>query len=202
MMDDQSLNSRVRAHRTELVKKQVEEVALRLFEERGFTAVTVDDIVAEAQISARTFYRYFPTKEDVLQIRIDRRSRALKRLLEACPPHEPPLESLRHAIIVEIAEEDEVVLRRWISVIASTPIVLRGVLGGIQLKPNRVMADFLASRLGRSSESLVPAMLAAAVGGIIQAALTNWYVAGGDLVETISEGLAVFEQVVDVELEE
>ncbi len=200
-MDDRSLNAQLREQRTELVKRQVEEVALRLFEERGFAAVTVDEIVAETEISARTFYRYFPSKEDLLQVRIDRRSRMLEDLLADRPAHEPPLESIRHAVIDQIATEDQELLRRWISAIASTPLVLRGVLGGIQMKPNRVVADFLASRMEGESDSLVPVMLAAAVGGILQAALTNWFVAGGDVVATVDEGLAVFEQVVDLKLE-
>ena len=51
---------------------EVEIVALRLFEQHGFGEVTVDDI-APGSSDSRTFYRYFPSKEDVLQPQIDRR---------------------------------------------------------------------------------------------------------------------------------
>ena len=68
---------------------ELEAVALRLFEERGFNEVTIEEIAAEAHISTRTFYRYFPAKEDVLQLRIDRRAEALRAALAARPGDEP-----------------------------------------------------------------------------------------------------------------
>jgi len=172
---------------------ELEAVALRLFEEHGFD-ITVDDVAAEAQISVRTFYRYFPSKDDVLQVRIDRRSSALRAALAARPPDEPPLHSLRVALEEVVSAEDPELVRRWTTVVAATPQVLRGVLGGIQLKGQRVIAEFLAARLGGASDALMPTLLAAAVGGMIQAAQTRWFFEGGDLAAAISEGLAVLEQ--------
>ena len=67
------------------------------------------------------------------------------------------------------------------------------MIGGIQLKSHRVIADFLGARLGVPSDDLVPTMLAAAVGGVIQAAQTQWFLYGGDLATRISEGLEVLE---------
>ena len=81
----ESLALQLRVKRSELMIQELEAVALRLFDLRGFKDVTVDEIVAEAHISARTFYRYFPNKEDVLQVQIDRRSRNLRAALAARP---------------------------------------------------------------------------------------------------------------------
>jgi AcrR family transcriptional regulator len=172
---------------------ELEAVALELFEQRGFD-VTVDEIAAAAHISVRTFYRYFPAKEDVLQVRIDRRTEALRAALSARPKDEPPLHSIRVALEQVLSTEDQALFRRWTTVIAATPSVLRGVLGGIQLKSNRMIADFFGDRLGQPRQALVPTMLAAAVGGVIQASQTQWFLDGGDLATTMSRGLEVLEQ--------
>ena len=133
-MEEQSLALQLRLKRSEMMLSELEAVALRLFEERGFGDVTVEEIASAAGISARTFYRYFRAKEDVLQLRIDRRSEALRVALSDRPIIEPPLRSLRLSLEGVVATEDPVVVRRWTNVIASTPGVLRAVVGGIQLK--------------------------------------------------------------------
>ncbi|ALE07957.1 TetR family transcriptional regulator [Arthrobacter sp. ERGS1:01] len=48
------------------VRAHVAEKALQLFDEHGFDATTVDDVAADLGISARSFFRYFPAKEDVV----------------------------------------------------------------------------------------------------------------------------------------
>jgi AcrR family transcriptional regulator len=193
-VEGESLARQLRVKRSEMMVLELEDVALRLFENRGFAEVTVDDIASEAQISARTFYRYFPGKEDVLQLRIVKRSEALRTALTVRPDDEPPLQSLRLALEEQLSTADMALLRRWIGVIAATPSVLRSVVGGIQLKSHRVMADFFGSRLGVPGDALVPTMLAAAAGGVIQAAHTHWFVHGGDLAATISESIQVLEK--------
>jgi AcrR family transcriptional regulator len=184
----------LRAARSETMISRIEVVALRLFEERGFDAVTVEDIASKAQISVRTFYRCFPAKEDVLQVQIDRRSKALQAALSARPVDEPPLHSVSLAYEQVVSAEDQVFLRCWTNVVEATPSVLRTVVGGIQLKSGRVIGDFLAVRLGLPSDALVPTTLAAAVGGVIQAAHTRWFCEGGDLATWLSESFAVLER--------
>jgi AcrR family transcriptional regulator len=58
----EGLRERKRAHS----RATTVDAALQLFADRGFEAVTVADICAAAEIAPRTFFRYFPTKDDVL----------------------------------------------------------------------------------------------------------------------------------------
>jgi TetR/AcrR family transcriptional regulator, regulator of mycofactocin system len=176
-----------------MLAQEVEAAALGLFEAHGFTNVTVEDIAAGAQISVRTFYRYFSAKEDVLQVRIDTRTSDLCAALARRSVEEPPLQSVRLAFAEIVAADDPVLHRRWIATIVDTPSVLRGVIGGIHLKTQPVIADFIRSRLGLPNDALVPTMLAAAAVGVIQAAHTRWFLEGGDLATVISQSLEVLE---------
>jgi AcrR family transcriptional regulator len=188
-----SLAKKLSAKRSEMLASEVEGVALRLFEQRGFANVTVDDIAIDAHISARTFYRHFPAKEDVLQVRIARRSSELRMALSRRPDDEPPLQSLRLSFASVVSADDLALHRRWIATILETPSVLKGVLGGIQLKTQPVIAEFLGTRLALQSDALVPTMLAAAAVGVIQAAHARWFFDGGDLAAIVSESLEVLE---------
>jgi TetR/AcrR family transcriptional regulator, regulator of mycofactocin system len=172
---------------------ELESIALKLFEARGFDQVTVDDITSEAQVSVRTFYRYFSSKDDVFQQQITRRSEGLRARLSARPADEAPMHSLRVALAQQVASEDTDLLRRWTAVIVATPSVVQGVLGGIQLKTQWAITEFLAARLGQPSDALAPTMLAAATQGVIQAAQTHWFFRGGDLAAAISSGLEILE---------
>jgi AcrR family transcriptional regulator len=58
----EGLRERKRAHS----RATTVDVAMQLFAERGYETVTVADICAAAEIAPRTFFRYFPTKEDLL----------------------------------------------------------------------------------------------------------------------------------------
>lgn len=191
-----SLVQKRRQKRSELMISELEAVALAMFEERGFATVNVEEIAAEAQISTRTFYRYFPAKEDVLQVRIRRRAEALRGALAERPTDEPPLHSLRLAAEVAVSAEDPVLLKRWIDVVAATPSALRAVLGGCILTLDGMLAEFFGSRLSVPADDLVPTMLAGAAGGVIKAAETRWLLSGGNLATTISEGLRVLEEAV------
>ena len=169
-------------------------VGLELFDARGFAAVTVEDIAAAAQISIRTFYRYFESKEDLLLVKIHRRAEAVAAALAERPLDEPPLQSVRQAVATAVSAEDPASVTRWVKVVGCTPGVLRTILGANILEMNATIAGFLASRLGMPSDAVVPTTLAAAISAVIQNAQTRWHFQGGDLVNTISEALQVLEE--------
>jgi len=189
--------AQLRVKRSELMVLELEAIALGLFEARGFGEVTVDEIADAAGISARTFYRYFPTKEDVLQSRIDQRAAKLRAALSARSPDEPAFQALRLAYAETVSAEDAELRRRWTSVVAATPNVLKGVLGGILLKTQRVVAEFFAARFDVPDDSLGPMMLAAAAQGVVQAAQTHWFINGGDLATTLSVGFEMLARGID-----
>ena len=192
-MATEPLAAQLRWKRAEMMVSELEAVALRLFEERGFGNVTIEEIVSEARVSVRTFYRYFPSKEDVMLVRVERRGAALAEALATRPPTEPALHAVRLAMTEAIGTEDPEILRRWIAVITATPHLARAVLGGVHLKIQPVVADFLAERLDLPANALPSRALAAAVSGVIQVSMTHWFRHGGDLTETLAEGLGVLE---------
>src|SRR5580700_7731070 len=76
-------------------RASIREHALRLFREQGYHATTVEKIAEAAEISPSTFFRYFPTKEDlVLQDDMDTR---LIEALEQQPPELGAVAAVRAA---------------------------------------------------------------------------------------------------------
>lgn len=73
--------------------------ALRLFEERGYAATTIDDIAAAANVSRRTFFRYFAGKDEVFIVDPEGKLAALHVALAEGPPEEPTLAALRRGVV-------------------------------------------------------------------------------------------------------
>ena len=87
------------ARRARLVREEVSELAMRLFMSHGFDAVSVDDIAAAANMSQRTFFRYFATKDEIV-LQYERQLR--RRLHDAVrlrPADEGPVTALKNAFI-------------------------------------------------------------------------------------------------------
>ncbi len=84
-----------KAHR---LRTDLKRAGLVLFAERGYQRTTIDDIVAKADVSRRTFFRYFASKDDVLLDGPVSRAERLRELVRARPPSEGALSAVRHAL--------------------------------------------------------------------------------------------------------
>jgi AcrR family transcriptional regulator len=79
--------------------------AFALVEERGFAAVTVDDVAAAAGVSRRTFFNHFPTKAAALFDPAEGDARRLRELLAGAEPGTAVWPALRDALVAFTAGE-------------------------------------------------------------------------------------------------
>jgi AcrR family transcriptional regulator len=90
-----------------LLRVDVTTAAMALFATHGFDQTTIDDIVAAAGISRRSFFRYFGTKEDVVLGDLIQRGEAMASALEARPLDEEPWAALVAAMTNSQTERDD-----------------------------------------------------------------------------------------------
>jgi AcrR family transcriptional regulator len=81
----------LRDQKKQRTRRDLADTALRLFGERGYAATTVADIAAGAGVSTRTFFAYFPSKEDVLFADTDERLELMRGLLSDLPAGTTPI---------------------------------------------------------------------------------------------------------------
>ena len=95
-----------RRSRKRLVTRQaISNVATRLFTERGFDHVTVDEIAAAADVGRMTVFNHFPRKEDMFFDRDEEIRETLRETLRQRDPGVSPIEALRLLAQRLIAEQ-------------------------------------------------------------------------------------------------
>ena len=170
----------LRERRKRLTAAELEAAALRLFGERGFDSVTVDDIAAEADVSRRTFFRYFASKEDVLLADHFVQLARLREAMAARPPDEPILTALRNALLSITGDfedrKEKVILRGRI--MRDTPSLQARSLVH-QKAWEEAMEEMVADRLGVDpAVDLRPGVVAATALAAMRVAFSNWLASG------------------------
>lgn len=88
----------LRERKKRRTRQALAEAALRLFAERGYDHTTVADIAAAAEVSTRTFFAYFPTREDVVFADTDERLDAMRQALAALPDGTSPIRAIHQMV--------------------------------------------------------------------------------------------------------
>jgi AcrR family transcriptional regulator len=170
----------------------IREQALRLIREQGYDATTVEQIAEAAEVSPSTFFRYFPTKEDVvLQDDLDL---LWIDAVRAQPAELSPMAAMRAALrdaFANMTEADMTALHETMD-LAAIPAVRARMLDEFA-RTNQVLASVIAERAGRSADDFAVQTVAGAVLGVAMAA---WFTAPDDI-ETFADryerGLALLE---------
>jgi AcrR family transcriptional regulator len=171
----------LREMKKERTRTDIVRVAMDLFARNGFDEVTVDQIAAEAEVSHRTFYRYFATKEELvlgpLQQALDDVSDAFTRR----PRTEPVIVSIREAVLGLAANYEDSLDRdlQRAAVFRATP--------SLQARQNErraafegVMIPLIADRLDVDPNlDLRPALIAGCAVAAMRVATTQWLLGDG-----------------------
>jgi AcrR family transcriptional regulator len=171
----------------------IREHALRLFREQGYDETTVEQIAEAAEVSPSTFFRYFPTKEDVV-LQDDMELLWMDGFL-AQPADMGPIAALRAAVRAafdgmgpgELAE-----LRETMDMAIAVPAV-RGRMLAEFARTTQVIAQAVAERAGKAATDFEVQALAGAVVGVAMAA---WFDRPEDLEgfgAKLERGLALLE---------
>jgi AcrR family transcriptional regulator len=164
----------LRERKKDRTRRTIQAEALRLFAAKGFQATTIEEIAAAAEVAPRTFFRYFPTKEEVV-FWADYQP-TLAGFVATRPDDEPALEALRHGITDGLAafyQQDRERLLERIKLIFRTP-ALHPRMRQQQAGWAAGMAEILADRLGVRPDDLEVRAIAAAVAAALFVAIEEW----------------------------
>lgn len=169
-----SLSTGLRERKKLATRGALAAAALRLAAERGAELVTAEDIAAEADVSVRTFFNYFPTKEAAFVADDLARGRAFVAAVAAAPDGVPVWELLRRSaletlIVSELPDREQALKEQ---LVRTSPLVIAEVLGTF----TRLEQDLVGELDRRLSVSppLMPRLMANAVAAVFRAATETW----------------------------
>ena len=155
------------------------ETAMKLFAAKGYDHTAIHEITDAVDVSERTFFRYFASKEDLVLSLIRDGSAAFAEALAARPPQEEPLTAARQAFQISLRQlpGGTESLPSYLSVmrlIDSTPALLAAYLRYVHDHDDEII-EVLARREGVDPVAdRRPRVLAAVIGAMVFLANKDW----------------------------
>ena len=149
MTDERAGGETLRERTRRAVQSELLDAGQRLFAERGYEAVTVDEIAAAVGMSKRSFFRYFGSKEALVLGKYDRQGEAFAAALASRPVEEPSWMALRRMFDGVVAYVSDPELARRAAeldrVINSSETLRAGYLERME-RAQRLIVEELARR--------------------------------------------------------
>ena len=187
------MSTGLRERKKQQTRQAIHDAAMRLFAERGFDATTIADIAEAADIAPRTFFGYFPSKEDVVFADFPETVEGLSARLDSRSSDETAIDAIRAWIEglldeVDLADDREKCRKR---VIAQSPALAdhyRALMGQVE----ELLAGHIARDLGDQPDDVRPHMIASSVIGALSA--LDGKGSDGGAPATKEESLAMIDQ--------
>ncbi|WP_225731253.1 MULTISPECIES: TetR family transcriptional regulator [unclassified Nocardia] len=157
--------SGLRERKKERTRRTIRQEAFRLFREQGYAETTVEQIAAAAEVSPSTFFRYFPSKQELALA--DDLDPVMFAAIDNQPADLPVLEMIRRATIEafdSLTPEELAFETERINLIYSVP-ELRGAMAQELERNIEITAGIAAQRSGRSVDDLEVRVFAGALVG-------------------------------------
>ncbi len=173
MPDGTSDRPGLRERKKARTRAAIQSHALRLFTDQGYDQTTIDQIIDAADVSASTFFRYFPTKESV--VLFDDFDPLIISAFQAQPREIPPVAALRVALreaFVGLSREQLEEQRERLALVLGVP-ALRGAMLDQLSQAMLLVSEAIADREGRSRDDFAVRTIAGAIVGSMFAVLAQ-----------------------------
>lgn len=170
----------LRERKRDRLREDLHLAAAALFLQAGFDGTTIDDIVAVANVSRRTFFRYFDTKEDAWFSSLDADRETIEQVVASRPAAESTLTTARLAYRHLLADYHKDPARGLeMARLATLTPALRSKAAWFRERAVSFIAVALAKRAGTPPEDLTPNVIAANAVWTIAAAVDRWIIEEG-----------------------
>lgn len=170
----------LRERKKEATRRAIGDAALALAVEYGPDAVTVGQIAEAADVSERTFFNYFATKEESFFAVPPDRPREIVEEFHARPPEEPILTSLREVLVgsENLYHEQAERWSRRLELVRTHPSLLSAYVASYADIERRLIVA-VAERIGTDPDrDVYPKLAVSAAVTAVRAALTHWQAPG------------------------
>ncbi|MEE1753320.1 TetR/AcrR family transcriptional regulator [Streptomyces sp. SP18CS02] len=182
MTVEQPTSAGLRERKKQRTRDALLHAALKLFTTQGYERTTVDEIAETVEVSQRTFFRYFASKEDVAFAVQQMAEQHFMAALHGRPDHEAPFEAMRNAVLCAWDTIGEAIMEvvpvdlylRTFQLIESTPALLAVHLRrSIEMEDN--IARLIADREGLDVDADPrPRVAVAAFSGVMRITGQLW----------------------------
>jgi AcrR family transcriptional regulator len=176
----QSDQEGLRERKKRATREALHDAALRLTLERGLEHLTVEEISAAADVSPRTFFNYFPGKEQAIigDDLLAADARQVSEIMASAPSVLDGMQAIALDLAATAATRREQVQLRW-QVITRYPALITATFARLE-EFNTIVASAVAARLGWAPDDAYPQLMAAMTTTGIRVAVQRWTTGHGD----------------------